>query len=261
MFPGPQVQAALRQAQRVALELDVLDPSVQRQMQQLMRAPGGANVLPAALAQRLAEQAKALCADDSLQQLRPELQLAALSMLALRAEGLEAAYGVDGFLAGLAHGLGKKVLSLETPQQQMAALLLTDPAERALAVSQTLDELEQGKLRSQTQRLVQAWADSDLATLESYPQWCDCLNTAAERAAMRRLLDERHPGLVRQIEALHGEGLSVFVAVGSLHLIGPGGLPALLARRGFTVTPVALRQWPGAQSQPNPVPWPPGQGD
>jgi uncharacterized protein YbaP (TraB family) len=261
MFPGPQVQAALRQAQRVALELDVLDPAIQRQLQQLMSQPGSAAPLPPDLAQRLAAQAKTLCAGDSLAQLRPEVQLALLTLLDLRAEGLEAAYGVDGFLAGLARGLGKRVVSLETPQQQMAALLLPDATERAQAVRQTLEQLEQGRLRRQTLRLAQAWADGDAATLERYPQWCDCLNTPAERAAMHRLLDQRHPGLVRQIVQMHEAGLSVFVAVGSLHLLGPGGLPALLAQRGFTVTPVKLGQLPGAQSVLEPVPSPPGQGD
>ena len=50
-----------------------------------------------------------------------------------------------------------------------------------------------------------------------------------------RLLDARNPGLAERIDALHTSGQRVFAAVGSLHMIGRTGLPALLARRGYTV--------------------------
>ncbi|MGE8202818.1 MAG: TraB/GumN family protein, partial [Variovorax sp.] len=40
------------------------------------------------------------------------------------------------------------------------------------------------------------------------------------------------------IERLHFGGKRVFAAVGALHMIGPQGLPALMAARGFTVTAV-----------------------
>ena len=75
----------------------------------------------------------------------------------------------------------------------------------------------------------------DLKDLEAYADWCDCLNTPSERAAFARLVDGRNPGMADAIERLHA-GVSVFAAVGALHLIGPQGLPALLLARGFTVT-------------------------
>ena len=68
-----------------------------------------------------------------------------------------------------------------------------------------------------------------------YESWCDCLKTDADRRAMRRLLDDRNPALAESIDALHGGGKQVFAAVGSLHMIGPKGLPALLAQRGYQV--------------------------
>ena len=52
---------------------------------------------------------------------------------------------------------------------------------------------------------------------------------------MKRLLDDRNPALAERIDALHAGGAPVFAAVGSLHMTGPLGLPALLAQRGFTV--------------------------
>jgi uncharacterized protein YbaP (TraB family) len=86
--------------------------------------------------------------------------------------------------------------------------------------------------------MASAWTDGNLAELEAYERWCGCLGTAAERASMKRLLDDRNPRLATAIDALHTGGRSVFAAVGSLHMIGPRGLPALLRERGYVVEPV-----------------------
>ena len=49
------------------------------------------------------------------------------------------------------------------------------------------------------------------------------------------MLDARNPGMAAGIAALHESGQKVFAAVGSLHMIGPSGLPALMAHRGYRV--------------------------
>ena len=57
---------------------------------------------------------------------------------------------------------------------------------------------------------------------------------------MRRLLDERNGPMAERLDALHREGKGkLFAAVGTLHMIGPQGLPALLRERGFTVERVS----------------------
>jgi len=44
--------------------------------------------------------------------------------------------------------------------------------------------------------------------------------------------------------ALHAQGKALFVAVGSLHMVGPLGLPVLLRARGFEVERVTLETGP-----------------
>ena len=56
---------------------------------------------------------------------------------------------------------------------------------------------------------------------------------------MTRLVDARNPALAADIDALHTSGKRLFAAVGSLHMVGPGGLPARLAKRGYRVERIA----------------------
>ena len=78
-------------------------------------------------------------------------------------------------------------------------------------------------------------ADGRFGEIENYAQWCECADTAQDRAFLRRLNDERNAPMAERIEALHGEGKRVLVAVGALHMTGEQGLPRLMAARGFTV--------------------------
>jgi uncharacterized protein YbaP (TraB family) len=235
MFPGPAVMTALNASRTVALELDMLDPDIARRLTAAVLAPESQPPLPAPLARRLAQQAEAMCAGPGLAPLRPEMQAMTLVALAGRRLGLEPAYGIDGFLAGMARGLGKRVISLETPESQIALLLQPTRTANEELIATTLDELENGRALRTMQRLAEAWGAGRLDELASYAQWCDCLNTAEQRAFQRRLIDERNLVLADKVAALHRGSGPVFAAVGALHMTGPEGLPALLAARGFEV--------------------------
>jgi uncharacterized protein YbaP (TraB family) len=197
--------------------------------------------LPAALAARVERRMAAECVDaDAWRAFAPEFQVASLAVLAARRDGLDPAYAIDLVLALLARDLGKSTLSLETPEAQIAALRMPTHEATIDFVTSELDELDSGRARPMLARMAADWTDGNLADLEGYERWCDCLNTAAEKDSMKRLLDERNPRLAEAIDAIHGGGQTVFAAVGSLHMIGPGGLPALLRQRGYAVEPVRL---------------------
>ena len=240
MFPGPTIVDALLASDTVALELDALDPEVQRRLAASIGAAGG-GVLPPALERRLAQHLAAECLDaGAWGRLSPEFQVATLSVLAARRDGFDPAYAIDGVLAAAARELAKRVVSLETPQSQVAALRMPTRAARLAFVKDSLDELDSGRAAPQLARLAGAWVAGDLDELSRYPRWCRCLRTPAERAATKRLLDDRNPALAAAIDRLHGGGQRVFAAVGSLHLVGPNGLPALMRQLGYTVEAVEL---------------------
>jgi uncharacterized protein len=240
MFPGPRLREALLATDTLALELDMLDPQIQRRMAAAVAAQPRVR-LPAALQQRIAQRAHADCLPvEALASLPPEFQLATLMLLAARRDGLEASFGIDLFLAGFARGKALPVVSLETPELQVRALQGDTPAETISAVDDGLAALESGRARTMLARIATLWAEADHAQLAGYADWCECRRTPAEIAAMHRMLDDRHPGMAERIDALHREGRRVFAAVGSLHLIGPQGVQALLAQRGYDVERVML---------------------
>lgn len=235
MFPGPRLREALAASDTLALELDMLDPQTVQRMAAGLDAPG-ALPLPAALQRRLEERARGECADPALlARLGPEMKIAALTMLAARRQGLEAIYGVDLFLAGYGRSQGLRIVGLETPEEQLDAIGGSAPGEATALLDSGLRELDAGRAQALLARLAQLWADGEHATLAAYADWCNCLGTPAEAAAMRRLLDARNPVLAQRIDALHAGGARVFAAVGSLHMIGAQGLPALLEQRGYRV--------------------------
>jgi uncharacterized protein YbaP (TraB family) len=242
IFPGPRVMRALKQSDTVALELDMLDPAtlaVFAPSSDAAVAAAAARVLTPERKRRLDRQAAIACIPEAaLARMRPILQVSALAMLAARAEGLYGDYGTEAVLSGIARGGRKPIVALETAADQLKALAGDSEEEEGEQVDGALDELESGRTRDQSSALADAWARSDWGKLDSYLQWCDCVQTPGDQRMFQRLLDDRNPGLADGIARLHAQGKRVFAAVGALHMVGPQGLPALMAERGFRVTAV-----------------------
>ncbi|MDA7418930.1 TraB/GumN family protein [Xenophilus arseniciresistens] len=241
VVPGPQLAAALRASDTLALEIDPLDLEAMKPL----FAPGDpvrrAQVLTQERLQRLQRQWQAACAPDggsAQQRLQPLLQVTVLAAQSAQRDGLYTDFAIDLVLAGYARHARLPLVTLETAQSQLALFTADSAREEAEQIDEALGELESGRLRHRMGELAAMWARSDWPRLQAYEQWCECLDTPSERAQMHRLLDERNPVLAEGIEALHAGGQRVFAAVGALHMVGPQGLPALLAQRGFVLTPV-----------------------
>jgi uncharacterized protein YbaP (TraB family) len=241
IFPGPHVLKALMSSDVLALELDIMDPDILGRLQKAIARGPGTPVLPDALQRRLEARMAAACVEPAtFAAMRPEMQAVTLEVLEGRSEGLYADYGIDVALDGMGHGLRKPVRSLETPESQAALLVSDDPAETARAVSDLLDELETGRSPPLLRRLAGDWQRGDLADLDAYASWCGCMDTPQQKADFVKLVDERNPLMADKVVKWHAEGKSLFVAVGSLHMVGPKGLPELLKARGFQVERVAF---------------------
>ncbi|MEP6505528.1 MAG: TraB/GumN family protein [Betaproteobacteria bacterium] len=241
MYPGPHVLRAALDSDTFALELDMSEPAILARLKAAIERRPDAPDLPPALEARLRERMAAACiAPETLATLRPEMRAVTVEVMEGRQFGLYSAYGIDIFMAGLARGLKKPIRSLETPEAQARLLVSDDPAETAATVDQVLADLEGGKGPAMLQRLAGDWQRGDLDDLGAYASWCGCMDTRQQRADFVKLVDERNPAMADKIVQWHAEGRSLFVAVGTLHMIGRAGLPALLRERGFAVERVAF---------------------
>jgi uncharacterized protein YbaP (TraB family) len=237
--PGPKLRAALAEAQVVAFELDPLDPQIQAG---LRSAGGTAPPLPAALSQQLARQLERACLPaQALAGMHPMMQAMTAMIVDAARDGLQVGWGQEFVLAGFAQARRTRTVSLETPERQMAALIPADAATAERYLAATLEQLDSGLARRVLVRLAQAWERGDLATVEGYERWCECVNNDDDRAMLAALNDERNPAMADRIEALHRDGQRLFVAVGALHMTGAKALPALLQARGFRVERVEFR--------------------
>ena len=132
-------------------------------------------------------------------------------------------------LAGPASRRGKPVEALESFAGQFARFDgLDETAQRELladiARETTSDETDE----------VTAWLTGDLADLQGE---LDDLFLDQPQLRQTLLIDRNEFFAARIIEAME-ERHHPFVAVGAGHMLGPEGLPALLAARGYTVARV-----------------------
>ena len=241
-FPGPNVRAALNSSDTLALEIDPTDPAMARSM----AAPPSPPSLPELndeLRERLARHAEAMCLPkQALAALHPLMQAMTYMVMSARWDGLDPSWAQEPMLAGFARGAGRSVVSLESVQLQLSALIPDDPHKALKMVDDTLDQLEQGRARPMLARIAQAWESGDLSELENFERWCECTATESDRAALRTLNDARNPRMAERIDALHRSGRPVFAAVGALHMTGAHALPTLMAQRGYQVERVEFAQ-------------------
>lgn len=235
LAPGPQMQQALRETDALALELDPLDPALQADMAAAFARRAPVPLAPELLARLNKLWAAECLPPEAMAGMPVEMQLATLSVMSGRRDGFDVAYGSEIVLAMFARSAGRPVVSLENAALQIKTLLAQDDAEAQAMVREGLDELEDAGMLAVLRKTARVWETADLDELERYAQWCACFRTELEKKMMKRLLDDRNPGLAGRIDELHAAGGKVFAAVGALHMIGPLGLPRLLAARGYAV--------------------------
>lgn len=152
------------------------------------------------------------------------IELADLEYLHL---GLDPQQGVEEQLVRRAQADGKPTAGLETLDEELGGLAALPRQDQLRLLDQTLSDLQDSP--TELKEIVGAWRRGDAAKLaallsrefRSFP------------ALYRPLVTERNEHWLPQIEQLLKGSDNSLVVVGSLHLVGEGGLLELLRRDGF----------------------------
>ncbi|WP_292065479.1 TraB/GumN family protein [Brevundimonas sp. UBA7664] len=162
---------------------------------------------------------------------RPWLAALTLSVAPLTAAGYDPRSGVELTLKARADAAGKPVHGFETIDKQVRILAGMSESEQLAYLASTLESYEGATV--ELDRMVEAWASGDVATLEAV----GVEEMQSESPALyRALLVQRNTDWADQIQTLLAGSGTVFIAVGAAHLAGDDSVQEILEDRGVTVT-------------------------
>ncbi len=166
-----------------------------------------------------------------INQQRPWLVSMTLTAMALRRIGYREDLGIDLYFLKAAQGR-KKIIELESIEQQLSLFEKLSAKEQALMLEETLSEL--GQADTFFKRMLAAWQTGDGEEVERMMSENLGRMAGAERLNQIILLD-RNVTMAAAIDRLARQGGTHFVVVGAGHLPGKKGIVGLLERRGYTL--------------------------
>ncbi len=230
----PRIEAAFEASTEVVFEIDFGKAATAvQELEAQGTLPEGQTLramLPAPLRRRLHRELEHLGLGwGTVDRMKPWMAAMTISNLELERAGYDPSKGLDLVLYQRAIRNGKKTSQLETARQQIETLDHLTPRVQIELVEQTLHEISD--LVPEVRRLTAMWRTGDArglaatlaATFRDSPTLYTILVTRRNRAWLPRIL--------RMTRQDH----NVLVVVGTLHLVGTGGLVSLCRRAGLTV--------------------------
>jgi uncharacterized protein YbaP (TraB family) len=157
--------------------------------------------------------------------------MAALTVTAfeLTKHGYLSAAGLDTHLSRRADETGKKKLALETAEFQVSLFAELTPEESLAFLHYTLTDLE--AIIPEMDTLYVDWRAGNVEPVEE--MLLDGFDEFPE--VFKRMVTDRNRAWLPQIEGLLAGERDAMVVVGSMHLVGEGGIVNLLREKGYTV--------------------------
>jgi uncharacterized protein YbaP (TraB family) len=235
-YPIPTaIEKAYQDAEILIMEIDVddLDPIEMAGMVNELGVIKDGSTLQEIMGPSLYEEAADYASQLDipflmLAQTEPWLAAITIEQMMLLRIGFNPEYGIEFHLSAKASEDSKEILGLESVREQLEFLdKLSLSAQRSLLI-QTLRESM--NIEENLDLLIDAWRHGDIDFLEE--------NLLAEMQRYpelyRTLVVDRNEAWVEQIRNLIGEQDDYLIVVGTLHLVGDDGLPALLSEIGIT---------------------------
>ncbi len=165
---------------------------------------------------------------QTLNIMRPWLAALTLTAAPLLKAGLDPQHGVDKQLKAQMLAAGKKVLGLETSEQQIRFLADMADSTQMAFLRLALKDIDKGPAK--LTELIDAWKTGDV---EQIARIEDEDMRQQSPALYQRLLVERNQAWATKITALLKQPGAIFIAVGAAHLAGPDSVQAQLQKVGI----------------------------
>jgi uncharacterized protein YbaP (TraB family) len=182
--------------------------------------------------------------EAQMAQMKPFIAVSLLVFAEWARLGYSPQYGLENYLIKQAKAENKPIRELEGIESQMRLMDSLTDKENQVLFEGTLSALEDGLTGEQIEGLVKAWQVGDpQGMLEMARKYNSIVPGAA--AFEEKFVWSRHDDMLNKIEGyLRDSKERHFIAVGSLHLVGPRGLVEQLRKRGYVVrqrfvTPIA----------------------
>jgi uncharacterized protein YbaP (TraB family) len=166
----------------------------------------------------------------AIQRMKPWLVAITLMAPTLQAAGFKPELGVDQHFYNRAVASGMKRQALETMTYQLDRFDQMSPKLQEDLLKSTMEDLD--KEVAGVKEMAEAWGFGNVAAMEKMT--LAGLKDSPELYS--RLLVERNNNWMPQVETCLKERAGCFIVVGAAHLVGPDGLPAMLAKKGYRVT-------------------------
>ena len=237
----PRIAAALSQASTLALEIDPAQP--QRELQRALRAHG--MLEPGTVGYDSMNPDRRALLDSLIVQggydptnarkFKPVLLATLLTMAEYTKQGYRPDLSSEAWLARRARANATRVVELESLDRQLSLLDRLPVSDRWRFLDEMMGTIESGAQRVEARDMVQAWSNADRAALDRIAMRCEADASVSGKFVTQVLLKERNGGLADSLLNLLRQEKRTFAAIGVLHLLGKGSVPALLQEKGVSV--------------------------
>ena len=230
------IEAAYKDADILIMEIDMddLDPLAAQATMNSLGVLHDGTTLRELMGEEMYAKASAAADDvqiplDMLAKTEPWLAAITVEIMLLSKIGFDPNLGVETYMTTKAGTDDKPIEGLETLQEQLGFLDgLSLDAQRQMLLS-TL--VEGAKIRTMMDEMISAWHHGDIEFLDKL-----LLEGFAGNETLNDvLIVNRNKRWVSQIIARLDDTDDYLIVVGALHLVGDGGVPQRLARRGIHI--------------------------
>jgi uncharacterized protein YbaP (TraB family) len=240
----PEFEHAYKEAEVLLFETDMEALSGLQTQQKLLSIgtlPTGQTLKkvlsPAAYRDLALEAKKNGRSVQNLQAFKPWLVSLMLSLAEFEKLGIWPAYGLDQHFYARAKKDGKTCGSLESIGDHLALFDNFDTVEPDDVVRQHVEEMD--LVRKKSREMLDAWRNGDEETIDAV--FLKPLRKSSP-ALNKVMLTDRNEAWIPALEKWIGSGKSVLVIVGVGHLVGPGNVRELLAKKGRTIHRVGKKE-------------------